>query len=34
MASYVASVKRALSSQEDLISHREHCSADPESSKG
>ncbi len=30
MASYAATVKKALSSQADLISHREHCSADPE----
>ena len=34
MASYAASVKKALSSQEDLISHREHCSADPEKLAG
>jgi phage replication-related protein YjqB (UPF0714/DUF867 family) len=34
MASYAASVKRALSSQLDLISHREHCSADPEKLMG
>ena len=33
MAFYAASVKRALSSQEDLIRHREHCSADPETLK-
>ena len=30
VASYAATVKKALCSQEDLISHREHCSADPE----
>jgi len=30
VASYAATVKKALSSQEDLISHPEHCSADPE----
>ena len=30
MASYAATVKKALSSQEDLISHPEHSSADPE----
>jgi hypothetical protein len=30
MATYDASVKRALtSSQQDLIDHKEHCSADP-----
>src|SRR5215831_12559540 len=31
MATYDASVKKALTtSQQDLIDHREHCSADPE----
>src|SRR5436309_347220 len=30
MATYDASVKRALASQQDLIGHREHCSVDPE----
>ena len=30
MATYVASVKEALHSQNDLKDHREHCSADPE----
>jgi phage replication-related protein YjqB (UPF0714/DUF867 family) len=30
VASYAVTVKKALSSQEDLISHREHCSADLE----
>src|SRR5215212_7655541 len=30
VASCAATIKKALSSQEDLISHREHCSADPE----
>jgi phage replication-related protein YjqB (UPF0714/DUF867 family) len=34
VASYAATVKKALSSQEDLISHREHCSANPEKLKG
>src|SRR5215208_4233676 len=30
VASYAVTVKKALSSQEDLIGHAEHCSADPE----
>jgi phage replication-related protein YjqB (UPF0714/DUF867 family) len=30
MATYDASIKKALASQEDLIAHREHCSVDPE----
>ena len=30
MAAYEASVRKALSSQQDLIDHKEHCSADPE----
>ena len=31
MASYRASVNKALTaSQQDLIDHKEHCSADPE----
>ena len=30
MATFEASVKKALSSQHDLIDHKEHCSADPE----
>jgi len=34
VASYAATVKKALYSQEDLISHREHCSADPEKLEG
>jgi phage replication-related protein YjqB (UPF0714/DUF867 family) len=33
VATYAATVKKALSSQEVLISHREHCSADPEKLK-
>ena len=33
MASYEASVKKALSSQRDLKHHKEHCSADPKSSR-
>lgn len=33
MASYAATVKKALASQEDLISHRENCSADLEKLK-
>lgn len=30
MATYDASIKRALASQEDLKGHREHCSVDPQ----
>src|SRR5215207_8302501 len=34
VASYAVSVKMALSSQDDLIGHPEHCSADPEKLEG
>src|SRR6185503_11904811 len=30
MATYAASIKKALTSQSDLLTHEEHCSADPE----
>ncbi|HKE86175.1 MAG TPA: poly-gamma-glutamate hydrolase family protein [Vicinamibacterales bacterium] len=29
MATYEASIKKALASQQDLVDHKEHCSADP-----